>query len=93
MVERDDPAIPDNPEWGAGNTRPVADASQRLRAARAVLALTQAGMADLLGVPVATVRNWEQRRVEPDDAACTLIRLLADHPREMHAMLQPAAEA
>jgi DNA-binding transcriptional regulator YiaG len=34
-----------------------------------VLGLTQAGMADLLGVPVATVRKWEQRRVEPEDAA------------------------
>lgn len=50
-------------------------------------------MAALLGVSVATVRNWEQRRVEPDDAARTLIRLLADHPHDMHAMLRSTEEA
>jgi putative transcriptional regulator len=93
MVERQDEAVPDNPEWGPANTRPVGDASQRLRVARATLGLTQAGMAALLGVSVATVRNWEQRRVEPDDAARTLIRLLADHPHDMHAMLRSTEEA
>lgn len=93
MVDKHDADFADTPEWGSANTRPVTDASQRLRVARARLGLTQAGMADMLGVPVATVRNWEQRRVEPDDAAHTLIRLLAEHPREIHDMLKPPERA
>jgi len=81
----------DNPEWDDRNTRPLSDASERLRAARAVLGLTQQELADLIGVSAATLRNWEQRRTTPDDAARTLIRLLAEHPREIQGMLRENA--
>jgi len=68
-----DDVLDGNPEWDATNTRPLDTPSAQLRAARAVLGLTQAAMADLLGVPVATLRNWEQGRTAPDDAGRTLI--------------------
>ena len=45
MVDKHDADFADTPEWGPANTRPVTDASQRLRVARARLGLTQAGMA------------------------------------------------
>jgi len=93
MVDEHDTGFSDNPEWEPTNTRPVTDASQRLRVARATLGLTQAAMAEMLGVSVATVRNWEQGRVEPDDAARTLIRLLAFHPRQMHELLRTPERA
>jgi putative transcriptional regulator len=88
MTTRDpDDVLDDNPEWDATNTRPLDTPSAQLRAARAVLGLTQTAVADLLGVPVATLRNWEQGRTEPDDAGRTLIRLLAANPREVYRLL------
>ncbi len=91
MAEHADDLLDDNPEWDDGNTRPLDTPSAQLRVARAVLGLTQAGMADLLGVPVATLRNWEQARTAPDDAGRTLIRLLAVRPREVHKLLSQMA--
>jgi putative transcriptional regulator len=85
--------VDDNPEWGPENTRPVADASARLRVTRAFLGITQQDLAELLGVPLATLRNWEQRRTEPDNAAQTLIRLLAEHPQQVYALLRPTERA
>mgnify|MGYP006431190355 CR=1 FL=1 len=84
------PDFEDNPDW---TTVPVAplDTPAKLKDARAHLGLTQAMAADLLGVPLATLRNWEQRRTTPDDAAETLIRLRHEHPREIHAMLTARA--
>lgn len=85
-----DPLPPDDwddtPEWDEGNTTPL-DASGRLQVARAVLGLSQQGAADLLSIPVATLRNWEQRRTDPDDAAKTLIRLFYHHPHQIAALL------
>ncbi len=81
----------DSPEWDDRNTRPLGDAPERLRAARAVLGLTQQELADLIDVSAATLRNWEQRRTTPDGAARTLIRLLAEHPRQIQDMLREHA--
>lgn len=57
-----------------------------------VVRLTRLGMsqprtAEPLGISVATLRNWEQGRTEPDNAARTLIRLVYRHPQEIAAML------
>ena len=37
----------------------------------------------LLGIPVATLQNWEQRRTVPDAVATTLIDLIFDDPKDM----------
>ncbi|WP_342627207.1 helix-turn-helix domain-containing protein [Nguyenibacter vanlangensis] len=44
------------------------------------LGLTQTAIADLVGVPVATWRNWEQGRVTLDPAVRTLLRVLWREP-------------
>lgn len=76
----------DNPDWSEIDLAPL-DHAAMLRAARARLGLSQDVAARLLGVPAASLRNWEQRRTAPDDAAKTLIRLLYDHPEDMRAFL------
>ena len=44
------------------------------------LGMTQAQFAGVIGVPVATLRNWEQARVAPDPAARALLRILDREP-------------
>jgi putative transcriptional regulator len=44
------------------------------------LGLTQQGFADLLHIPVATLRNWEQNRVSMEPATVALMRILAKEP-------------
>lgn len=48
--------------------------------ARKSLGLTQEGFAALLGVPVGTLRNWEQERVTMDPAARALMRMVRTFP-------------
>lgn len=44
------------------------------------LGMTQERFATVIGVPLATLRNWEQHRVEPDPAARALLRILDREP-------------
>ncbi len=44
------------------------------------LGMTQEGFAEAIRVPVATLRNWEQHRVEPDPAAKALLWILHREP-------------
>ncbi len=44
------------------------------------LKLTQQGIADLLGIPVATWRNWEQGRTVIDAPGRTLLNILQREP-------------
>lgn len=79
----------DNPDWTDGGLSPLDEAGM-LVAARAKLGLSQQAMADLLGIPVATLRNWEQKRTDPEGPGRTLIRLLYAHPEEIRAWLSAA---
>lgn len=54
------------------------------KAIRAAAKLTQEQFAALLGIPVATLRNWEQARHRPDPGAAALFRLMAKDIR--HAL-------
>ena len=47
---------------------------------RKQLKKTQADFSRLLGIPVATIRDWEQGRKQPDSAAVTLIKVAQKHP-------------
>jgi putative transcriptional regulator len=82
MVDDDD-----NPEWDETNSRPPLGI-EKLLASRAALMLTQRDFAALLGIPVATLQNWEQRRTEPDPIAMTLIDLIFDDPHGMRERLE-----
>ena len=50
-------------------------------AARAGVGLSQADFAQMLGVSVRTLQDWEAGRRAPSGAAQTLLRIAASHPR------------
>lgn len=52
--------------------------------------LTQAAFADRIGVKVATLRNWEQRRREPDGPARVLLAMLDRDPKVVERTLGAA---
>ena len=55
-------------------------------AARTKAELSQAQFAQLLGVSVRTLQDWEQGRREPSGAAKTLIRIAARRPDVLRAL-------
>jgi len=59
-------------------------------ALRARFKLSQAKFAALLGISVATLQNWEQKRREPEGPAKVLLRVAAAHPE---ALLSVTAKA
>ncbi len=66
----------------AGVAPVTADESQAAyaRRVRAATRLTQADFAGRLGVPVETVRNWEQGKREPRGPARALLKLIEHAP-------------
>ena len=44
------------------------------------LGMTQVQFAAALRIPLATLRNWEQGRVQPDPAARSLLAIVANNP-------------
>lgn len=56
--------------------RPLPD----VRAIRMRLGMTQEVFAKAIGVPVATVRNWEQARTSMDPAVRSLLRVVEREP-------------
>ncbi len=61
--------------------------SPRVRVIRMALGLTQQEFADTYGIPVATLRDWEQGRRQPDQASKTLLKLIEIIPSEVKAAL------
>jgi putative transcriptional regulator len=53
--------------------------------------LSQDAFAFAIGVPLATLRNWEQGRTPPDPAARSLLALVADDPERAFKVLAPRA--
>lgn len=51
--------------------------------ARAKVGLSQNAFADMLGVSLRTVQDWEQGRRQPTGAAQTLLRVAAQHPEAL----------
>ncbi|MGX7705978.1 helix-turn-helix domain-containing protein [Methylobacterium sp. Gmos1] len=60
---------------------------QPVTAIRAKLGMTQSAFAGALGVPVATLRNWEQGRKPPDPAAAALLRVVDREPEAVFRAL------
>jgi putative transcriptional regulator len=52
-----------------------------VQAIRADLGLTQAAFAKKFQIPVATIRDWEQGRRQPDQAARNFLRVVAKNPK------------
>lgn len=56
-------------------------AAAGVRAIRERTQLSQAGFAELIGVSVKTLQNWEQDRRRPAGPAAALLRIIAKEPR------------
>lgn len=62
----------------ASRTTRLAEPDVRLL--RQQYGLSQAKFAALMGISVATLRNWEQGRRRPEGSAKVLLRVVARHP-------------
>jgi putative transcriptional regulator len=54
--------------------------------------LSQGEFAALLGISVATLRNWEQRRRTPEGPARILLQVAAKHPGAVWDVVRPRAK-
>jgi putative transcriptional regulator len=55
-------------------------AAPDVRALRTAQGLSQSRFAALMGISVATLRNWEQGRRRPEGSARVLLEVVAKHP-------------
>jgi putative transcriptional regulator len=53
------------------------------KAVREATKLSQSEFAKLVGVPVKTLQNWEQKRTRPAGPARALLRAIANDPRNV----------
>lgn len=58
-----------------------------IRLASSGIGATQRSFADAIGVPVKTLRNWEQHRRQPTGSARVLLTMLSRDPRLVIALL------
>ncbi|MGB2154800.1 MAG: helix-turn-helix domain-containing protein [Porticoccaceae bacterium] len=56
-------------------------------AVRKELSKSQPVFAKLLGIPVGTLRDWEQGRKQPDSAEITLIKVAQQHPEVLEGLV------
>jgi putative transcriptional regulator len=59
-----------------------------VKSLRRKMGLTQRALARSLRLPVATIRNWEQKRRIPDAPAVSLLRVFAKSPRMVTKALE-----
>jgi putative transcriptional regulator len=64
------------PKDDRAKVRPV----PRVKTVRRALGLTQEEFAARYGIPLGTLRDWEQGRTEPDQPARAYIRVIASNP-------------
>ena len=75
------------PAWTLADAR--SEDTEDVEAIREALRQTQEGFADLLGVKLATVRNWELKRRQPRGPAKRLIEIAARRPDVLLEMREP----
>ncbi len=79
------------------DARPLSDAQlQRMKrpnakVIRRALGLSQSEFARSFGIPIGTLRDWEQGRAEPDQAARSYLKVITHHPEVVRQALKPAA--
>jgi putative transcriptional regulator len=62
-----------------------------VKALRQRLGMTQVEFAEAFGLPISTLRDWEQRRCTPDAPARALLRAIEREPETMRRLLSQAA--
>jgi putative transcriptional regulator len=85
-VEGAGPALADRPAVSAAFVAPPVDAAYA-RSVRARTRLTQAEFAARIGVPIETVRNWEQGKRSPRGPARALLKVIDRAPDVAFAVL------
>ena len=85
MPEPDDAELSDN---GLVNMRPVSIAKR----ARVVSGLSQAEFARVYGLPIGTIRDWEQGRSCPDAAGMAYLTAIVHDPVAVARAYGAAAE-
>ena len=75
------------PRLSAGPVLADRRASLSVRDLRLRSGLTQSAFADRLGVPVETIRNWEQGKRQPRGPARALLAVVAEAPDLAFAVL------
>jgi putative transcriptional regulator len=58
-----------------------------VKAVREKLAMSQSEFAMKFGIPLSTVRNWEQGRRRPEAMARVLLRIIDDNPQVVEKTL------
>lgn len=86
---RDGQEAPLAPELPREDFRPC----PQVRELRMRASLTQAQFAARLGLPVETIRNWEQGKRSPRGPAKALLTLIAHAPHVAYAVLDETAPA
>jgi putative transcriptional regulator len=72
-----------------GGTEPLDSPAAYARDVRARTRLTQAEFATRIGVPIETVRNWEQGKRSPRGPARALLKLIEKAPDVAFQVLSP----
>src|SRR6516162_3012105 len=52
----------------------------QVKVIRRALGLSQEDFAACYHIPIETLRDWEEARIEPDPAACAYLRVIATEP-------------
>ncbi len=63
----------------------------RAKIIRRALGLTQQDFAARYHIPIGTLRDWEQGRAEPDEAARAYLTVIAREPEMVRKALKPSA--
>ncbi len=61
----------------------------RVRIVRMALGMTQEEFAEAYGIPVATLRDWEQCRRQPDTSVKSYLRVIERLPKQVREALAP----
>lgn len=56
---------------------------------RWTVGLSQEEFAKVFGIPIGTLRDWEQGRFEPDQAARSYLKVIARNPKAVRRALEP----
>ena len=72
-----------NPDQPFAGMRPIVSPAE----VRQRTGLSQDKFAKALGIPAATLRNWEQGRTQPDQVALSFFALVADDPERAFKVL------
>lgn len=83
---RSDPDNPPRRDYAPGRLKRV----PQIKVMRRALGLTQEEFAARFQIPLGTLRDWEQGKTEPDQAARAYLRVIAHNPKAVDEALKGA---